>query len=73
MVEQGLLEKAQQLEDAEKVELAQALLNSVHPDALPLSAEEAALVTERLAAREARPDDRMSSEEVWKRIRRKYG
>lgn len=72
MVNQGFLEKAQQLEDADKVKLAEALLNSVHPDALPVASEEAALVEGGMSARQANPGGRMTSQEVWKRIRRKF-
>lgn len=73
MVDPVLLEKMQQLDDAEKIKLAQALLSSVHPDALPVTREEAALVEERMADLRANPDDRMTSEDVWEHIHNKFG
>lgn len=70
MVNQRLLREAQSLGDADKLELAQTLLSSVQFDELPVTPEEVALVDQRLAARNSNPDDRISSKEVWDRIKR---
>ena len=70
MVDHRFLREAQGLNDADKLELAQTLLNSVHFDELPVTPTEAALVEERLAARRSNPNAKMSSAEVWDRIKR---
>lgn len=72
MVDRRLLQEAQGLDDVDKLELAQELLSSVQFDALPVTPEEAALVEKRLAAQSANPDDKISSAEVWDRIKRQY-
>lgn len=41
-------------------------------DEEPVTPEEAAMLDERLAALNAYPDHRLSSDEVWTRIGRKY-
>lgn len=72
MENQRILRDAQQLGDADKLELAQTLLNSVQFDELPVTPEEAAIVEQRLADMNACPEDRLSSGDVWNRIKRKY-
>lgn len=54
-VDQSLLHEAQHLGDADKLELAQALLSAVHFDELPVTPEEAAVVDQRLATQEVNP------------------
>ncbi|WP_022873923.1 addiction module protein [Nesterenkonia alba] len=72
MVDQALLERTRQLNDAQKRELAYVLLDDVNSSEA-VTPYEAAVIDERLADLEANPDDEMSSEEFWKRIRSKFG
>lgn len=72
MVDQAFLDRTRQLDDAQKRELAYALLDDVNGSGV-VTPYEAAVVDERLADLEANPENEMSSEEFWKRIRRKFG
>ncbi|WP_150460131.1 hypothetical protein [Nesterenkonia ebinurensis] len=66
----GAFERVQQLDNAQKRELAYALFDEVNGDKV-VTSYEAAVIDERLADLEANPDDEMSSEEFWKRIHSK--
>lgn len=72
MVDTALLEQAQQLGDADKLEMIHALWDSINHDERPASAEVLALVRERAAHADAHPDDEISSEEFWAGIHRRY-
>ena len=71
MVEQTLMDKAQQLDDADKIELAYALLSTVNR-AAPVSPETAALIDQRVAHAEQNPDDGILWENLRSELRQKY-
>lgn len=55
MVDQALLEQALKLNDADRAELANAIWNTVDPDAVPVAPEVAALIDQRVADVETHP------------------
>ena len=64
MVNQVLLEQAKQLSEAERVELADAIWQTVDVDSLPVSPEVAALIDQRVAQVKANPMAGRSSDDV---------
>lgn len=55
MVNQALLDEALKLNDADRAELANAIWNTVDPEAVPVPDEVAALIDQRVADLEAHP------------------
>lgn len=72
MVDSALLEQAQRLGDADKLEIIQALWDSINHDKRVASAEILALVRERATDADAHPDDEISSDELWAGIRQRF-
>lgn len=70
MVDPTFMDEAQRLNDADKVELAYALLHTVHQK--PVDPETAALIKERVAHAESNPDDSILWEDLQADLRRKY-
>lgn len=69
MVDQALLDRTKQLNNAQKRELAYALLDDVNGNDV-VTPYEAAVIDDTLADLETNPEDEMTSDEFWKRIRR---
>lgn len=69
MVNQVLLEQAKQLSEAERVELADAIWQTVDADSLPVSPEVAALIDQRVAQVKANPMQGRPSEAVVAELR----
>lgn len=69
MVNQVLLEQAKQLSEAERVELADAIWQTVDADSLPVSSEIATLIDQRVAEVKANPMAGRPSDEVVAELR----
>lgn len=72
MIKSGFLEKAKFLTDAEKLELAHALMGMVSGEHHPAPRGTPTLLRERLAEAEANPDDYLTSENFWRGIREDF-
>ncbi len=69
MVNQTLLDQAKQLTVAERVELADAIWQTVDADSLPVTPEVAALIDQRVVQVKANPMAGRSSDEVVAELR----
>lgn len=72
MVDAALLNQAQRLDDAEKLEMIHALWDSLDHDKREVSQETRTLVRTRALDADANPDDQLTSEEFWRSINSRY-
>ncbi len=72
MVDSGLLNQAQQLGDAEKMEMISVLWDSIDHSKREPSEEVLASVRERAKNADLHPEDQLTSEEFWAGIDRRF-
>jgi putative addiction module component (TIGR02574 family) len=70
MIDESLMEQITKLEPAERLELIEAVWDSLSPDDLPLTEADRALLDARLADMESNPDDQSSWADVKSRLER---
>ncbi len=70
MLDSALLERIQNLDPANRLELIGVVWDSLSPSDLPLKDEERALLEARLADMESNPDDKSSWSVVKKRLKK---
>jgi putative addiction module component (TIGR02574 family) len=70
MIDESLMAQIVNLEPTERLELIEAVWDSLSPDDLPISEAERALLDARLADMESNPDDQSSWSDVKRRLER---
>ena len=70
MIDESLMAKVVSLNPADRLELISAVWDSLSPNDLPITADERALLDERLADMESNPDDQTPWPEVKNRLER---
>ena len=72
MIDESLMEKIASLAPTERLELIEAVWDSLSPDDLPITEAERVLLDARLADMELNPDDQSSWAEVKNRLERLF-
>jgi putative addiction module component (TIGR02574 family) len=70
MIDESLMAQIVNLEPTQRLELIEAVWDSLSPDDLPISEAERALLDARLADMESNPDDQSSWSDVKRRLER---
>ena len=70
MIDESLMAQIVSLEPRQRLELIEAVWDSLSPDDLPISEAERALLDARLADMESNPDDQSSWSDVKRRLER---
>lgn len=68
MIDEALLEKIQSLKPVDRLELIEAVWESLAPDDLPVTDAEKAMLDARLAEMDSNPDNQSSWLDVKKRL-----
>ena len=68
MIDEGLLERIQRLEPVDRLELIEAVWESLASDDLPVTDAEKAMLDARLAEMESNPSNQSSWSDIKKRL-----
>jgi putative addiction module component (TIGR02574 family) len=68
MIDEALLEKIQRLQPVDRLELIEAVWESLAPDDLPITDAEKALLDARLAEMDSNPDNQSTWSDAKKRL-----